>query len=391
MKKLLSIFFILLFLTGVHAVHASAIQQPQLTTDTTINEAEEDEAIEEVLKRRTPPPKEKVQYVSQVTKYGFKNLFAKYNYNPLLPYAAQVNPNAESYMQDYLKAHSKSLLQLKNWGQPYFNLIDNILSQYGLPRELKYVAVIESNLKTNATSWVGAAGPWQFMPQTAREYGLVVNAYVDERRDYVKSTHAAARYLLNSYKVYHDWLLVLASYNGGLGNVNKAIRNSGSKNFWSLQYYLPGESRNYVKKFIATHYVMEGSGGVTTAGGSFNPGFDMGGGANPYDIKPKLTDEEKEFASTQSITGKFNALVIAKNLMMDIGTFNRYNPDFDNMMSINGNYDLRLPSDKMQLFLANKYVILNECVQLLLGESPEPPPNQSTTYPKPKSNKRKSK
>ncbi len=134
---------------------------------------------------------------------------------------------------------------------------------------------------------------------------------------------------------------------------------------------------------------MEGSGGVTTAGGSFNPGFDMGGGANPYDIKPKLTDEEKEFASTQSITGKFNALVIAKNLMMDIGTFNRYNPDFDNMMSINGNYDLRLPSDKMQLFLANKYVILNECVQLLLGESPEPPPNQSTTYPKPKSNKRK--
>ncbi len=391
MKRVLSIFFITLFLLSVNTLYASALQQPQLTTDTTINEAEEDEAIEDVLKRRTPPPKEKVQYVSQVTKYGFKNLFAKYNYNPMLPYAAQVNPNAESYMQDYLKAHSKSLLELKNWGQPYFNLIDNILSQYGLPRELKYVAVIESNLKTNATSWVGAAGPWQFMPQTAREYGLVVNAYVDERRDYVKSTHAAARYLLNSYKVYHDWLLVLASYNGGLGNVNKAIRNSGSKNFWSLQYYLPGESRNYVKKFIATHYVMEGSGGVTTAGGSFNPGFDMGGGANPYDIKPKLTDEEKEFASTQSITGKFNALVIAKNLMMDIGTFNRYNPDFDNMMSINGNYDLRLPSDKMQLFLANKYVILNECVQLLLGESPEPPPNQSTTYPKPKSNKRKGK
>ena len=389
MKQLLSIFFILLFLPGVHAVHATAMQQPQLTTDTTINEAEEDEAIEDVLKRRTPPPKEKVQYVSQVTKYGFKNLFAKYNYNPLLPYAAQVNPNAESYMQDYLKAHSKSLLELKNWGQPYFNLIDNILSQYGLPRELKYVAVIESNLKTNATSWVGAAGPWQFMPQTAREYGLVVNAYVDERRDYVKSTHAAARYLLNSYKVYHDWLLVLASYNGGLGNVNKAIRNSGSKNFWSLQYYLPGESRNYVKKFIATHYVMEGSGGVTTAGGSFNPGFDIGGGANPYDIKPKLTDEEKEFASTQSITGKFNSLVIAKNLAMDIVTFNRYNPDFDNMMSINGNYDLRLPSDKMQLFLANKYVILNECVQLLLGESPEPPPNQSTIYPRPKKSKRK--
>jgi membrane-bound lytic murein transglycosylase D len=391
MKQFLSILFLLMVLHNAQAGSFMKMQQPQITADTTINETEEDEAIEDVLKKRTPPPKEKVVYFSQVTKYGFKNLFSKYNYNPTLPYSSQVNPNAESYMQDYLNAHSKSLLQMKTWGQPYFNLIDNILSQYGLPRELKYVAVIESNLKTGATSWVGAAGPWQFMPQTARQYGLVVNAFVDERRDYVKSTHAAARYLLNSYKVYHDWLLVLASYNGGLGNVNKAIRNSGSKNFWSLQYYLPGESRNYVKKFIATHYVMEGSGGVTTqATGVYNPGIEMGGGANPYDLKPNLTDEEKEFASTQSITGKFNSVVISKNLTMDIVTFNRYNPDFDNMMSINGNYDLRLPSDKMQLFIANKYVILNECVQLLLGDNPEPPANQSTRYPSPKKSKRKS-
>jgi membrane-bound lytic murein transglycosylase D len=392
MKQFFSIIFLLLLLHTAQAGSVIAMQEPQATKDTTIiNEAKEDEAIEDVLKKRTPPPKEKVIYFSQVTKYGFKNLFSKYNYNPTLPYAMQVNPNAESYMQDYLTAHSKSLLQMKNWGQPYFNLIDNILSQYGLPRELKYVAVIESNLKTGATSWVGAAGPWQFMPETARQYGLVVNGFVDERRDYIKSTHAAARYLLNSYKVYHDWLLVLASYNGGLGNVNKAIRNSGSKNFWSLQYYLPGESRNYVKKFIATHYVMEGSGGVTTqgTGGTFNPGG-MSAGANPYDLKPNLSDEEKEFASTQSITGKFNSLVIAKNLLMDIVTFNRYNPDFDNMMSINGNYDLRLPSDKMQLFIANKYIILNECVQLLLGDNPEPPANQSTRYPAPKKSKRKS-
>jgi len=379
----------MVLLPAAKAGSTAVIQEPKTTADTTIvNEAEEDELIEDVLKRRTPPPQEKVQYFSQVTKYGFKNLFAKYNYNPLLPYSMQVNPNAESYMQDYLNAHSKSLIQMKSWGLPYFNLIDNILSQYGLPRELKYVAVIESNLKTGATSWVGAAGPWQFMPETARQYGLVVNAFIDERRDYVKSTHAAARYLLNSYKVYHDWLLVLASYNGGLGNVNKAIRNSGSKNFWSLQYYLPGESRNYVKKFIATHYVMEGTGGVTTAS-NMSGNYDLKGGVNSFDVKPNLTDEEREFASTQTITGKFNSLIISKNLSMDIVSFNRYNPDFDNMMSINGNYDLRLPADKMQLFLANKYVILNECVQLLLGDNPEPPPNQSTTYPSPKKSKRK--
>ncbi len=360
------------------------IQQAQIPVDTSIiNDPVEDEIIDEVILRKAPPQKEKVQYFSQVTKYGFKNLFAQYNYNPALPYSAQVNPNAESYMQDYLKSHSKSLLQMKGWGQPYFNLIDIILSQYGLPRELKYLAVIESNLNTRATSWVGAAGPWQFMPYTAREYGLVVNNVLDERRDYYKSTHAAARYLLSLYRQMKDWLLVIAAYNGGPGRVYSAINRSGSRNFWSLQYNLPTESRNHVKKFIATHYVMEGTGGVTTTS-NLSGNYDWRGGVNSFDTKPDLTDEEKEFATTQSITGKYNSLVITKNLLMDIVTFNRYNPDFNNMMSINGNYDLRLPADKMQLFLANKYVILNECVQLLLSDNPAPPPNQFTTYPKPK-------
>jgi membrane-bound lytic murein transglycosylase D len=368
----------------------------QNLADTTIvDEKVEQEIIEEIVKtRKAPSSKEKEQYLSQVTKYGFKNLFTKYSYNSTAPYSTQVNPNAESFMQDYLKAHSKHLLQMKGWGQPYFSLIDNILSQYGLPRELKYVAVIESNLKTGATSWVGAAGPWQFMPATARQYGLVVNGYIDERRDYVKSTHAAARYLLNSYKVYKDWLLVLASYNGGLGNVNKAIRRSGSKNFWSLQYHLPGESRNYVKKFIATHYIMEGGGGVTTqsaSGGGMAayPVVNTGGGVNPFDNKPTLTDTELENTATQTISGKYNSMVITKNLAMDIIQFNRYNPDFDNMMSIHGNYDLRLPADKMQLFLANKYTILNECVQLLLGD--EGVVSTQTVYPSPKVGKKKKK
>ena len=151
---------------------------------------------------------------------------------------------------------------MKGWGQPYFNLIETVLLQYGLPRELKYIAVIESNLSTGATSQVGAGGPWQFMPYTARDYGLVVNGYLDERRDYYKSTHAAARYLLVLYRQMHDWLLVMAAYNGGPGRVYNAMKKSGSKNFWDLQYYLPAESRTYVKRFIATHYIMEGSGGI---------------------------------------------------------------------------------------------------------------------------------
>ena len=389
MKRSFSIFFLQFLLLTVKGGSLICILQQPIVADTSIIvDPVEKEIIEEVIKTKAPPPAEKVQYVSQVTKYGFKNLFAKYNYNPALPYSSQVNPNAESYMQDYLVVHSKSLNQMKSWGQPYFNLIDNIFSQYGLPRELKYLAVIESNLSTRATSWVGAGGPWQFMPYTARDYGLVVNNVLDERRDYYKSTHAAARYLLTLYSQMKDWLLVIAAYNGGPGRVYSAIRQSGSRNFWLLQYNLPTESRNHVKKFIATHYIMEGTGGVTTTP-NLSGNYNLRGGVNSYDAKPNLTDEEREFATTQSITGKYNSLVITKNLAMDIVSFNRYNPDFDNMMSINGNYDLRLPADKMQLFLANKYVILNECVQMLLGDNPEPPPNQSTTYPAPKTSKKK--
>ena len=200
MRQLVFIFAFQLFLLSLKAGNALDITQQQTVVDTIIiTDPIEAEIIAEVIKTKTPPQKEKVQYFSQVTKYGFKNLFAKYNYNPALPYSSQVNPHAESYMQDYLKSHSNSLINMKGWGQPYFNLIDNILSQYGLPKELKYLAVIESNLNTRATSWVGAGGPWQFMPYTARDYGLVVNNILDERRDYYKSTHAAARYLLTLY------------------------------------------------------------------------------------------------------------------------------------------------------------------------------------------------
>jgi membrane-bound lytic murein transglycosylase D len=364
-KKLILIFFTTLFIisTGVVAQNAA---------DTNIvNSPEADELIDEVLQNRALLTKEKVQYFTQVTKYGFKNLFAKLSYNPSQTYSSQVNPNAEAYMQDYLAHHGKGLIQMKNWCGPYFSLIDNIFSQYGLPKELKYLAVIESHLKTTATSWVGASGPWQFMPYTARENGLIVNGAVDERRDYYKSTHAAAKYLLTLYKQTKDWLLVIAAYNGGPGRVFTAIKRSGSRNFWALQYFLPTESRNHVKKFIATHYIMEGNNSgmpLPSNISSIDASYDSKNvSKNSYDAKPNLTNTELETVGTQSISGKFNSVVIAKNLSMNISEFNHYNPVFDDMIANNGNYDLRLPVDKMQLFMANKYAILNECVQILLS------------------------
>jgi membrane-bound lytic murein transglycosylase D len=375
MKLKQSILFALLFLCTLSVL---AQDTTKVIADTTIQATkDEDEIIDEIVETRAVPKKDKVQYFSKLTRYGFKNLFPTYTYNPTQTYSSQVNPNAEQYMQDYLRAHGKSLVNMKGWCMPYFNLIDNIFTQYGLPKELKYLAVIESNLKTSATSWVGAGGPWQFMPYTAREMGLVVNGVIDERRDYFKSTHAAARYLLQLYKQTKDWLLVIAAYNGGPGRVFSAIRNSGSRNFWSLQYNLPEESRNHVKKFIATHYIMEAAGGMgninTNAGYAVNTSGATGSKAiNPYNNKPTISIQEMEFAETQTITGKYNSVIIAKNIAMDIVSFNRYNPLFDNQIAANGKYELILPEDKMQLFLSIKYQILNECVQMLLGDSEVP-------------------
>jgi membrane-bound lytic murein transglycosylase D len=129
---------------------------------------------------------------------------------------------------------------------------------------LKYLAVIESELKTSALSCVGALGPWQLMPETAQDLGLKINRHVDERTNYSKSTKAAALYLKDLYAKFGDWLLVLAAYNSGPGPVYAAIHKSGSKNFWALQDYLPAETRGHVKRFIATHYHFEGKGSVTT-------------------------------------------------------------------------------------------------------------------------------
>ncbi len=392
MIKKYSIFFLFSFFTFIYVQQAHAQDSTFVLSDTVIqDEKEQDEIINDIVEKRTVPQRDKVQYFSKLTRYGFKNLFPAYSYNTAAPYSSQVNPNAEKYMQDYLRAHGKYLVSMKSWCMPHFNLIDNILTQYGIPKELKYLAVIESNLKTSATSWVGAGGPWQFMPYTARENGLVVNGMIDERRDYFKSTHAAARYLLQLYKMTKDWLLVIAAYNGGPGRVFSAIRRSGSRNFWQLQYSLPEESRNHVKKFIATHYIMEAGGGMSNinTNGSYaiNTRASGGGSAvNPYNNKPTISVQEMEHAETETIAGKYNSVIIAKNISMDIVSFNRYNPLFDNQIGSNGKYELILPEDKMQLFLSMKYQILNECVQMYLGDGDVP--DNIRVYPKKKSKKK---
>ncbi|MEO7800912.1 MAG: lytic transglycosylase domain-containing protein [Ginsengibacter sp.] len=338
---------------------------PQITIDKDSAKA----VIDEVIKTGAVPKAQKVTYVNQVTKYGFKNLFKNYSYNSAMPYASQVDPNAEGYMQDYLQANRSYLLRLKANSQNYFNLIDNIFSQYGLPRELKYLAVIESNLKSQALSWVGARGPWQFMSYTAKDWGLKVNSHIDERTDYYKSTHAAARYLLSLYKDLNDWLLVIAAYNGGPGRVYNAIRKSGSRNFWALQYYLPDESRKHVKKFIATHYIMEAANPVN--------GYDYASLKYSNDFSADSAKANKPDSNSVKISGKYFATIVARNLSVNIEDFNKLNPGFDAILASGNNYNLRLDQAKLDLFVANKYIILNECVQALLSDVENP---GKTTY-----------
>lgn len=153
-----------------------------------------------------------------------------------------------------LRASVSYMLGAANFYMPIF---EEALEMYNLPLELKYLPVIESALSPTATSRVGAAGLWQFMLATGKQYGLEVNSLVDERRDPIKSTYAAARYLRDLYKIYDDWNLVIAAYNYGPQNINKAIHRAGGvKDYWAIYKYLPRETQGYVPAFIAANYIM---------------------------------------------------------------------------------------------------------------------------------------
>lgn len=170
-----------------------------------------------------------------------------------LPYNEIVRKFIDLYT-GHMRNQISFMLSASNFYMPIF---EEALDAYDLPLELKYLPVIESSLNPSAVSRVGAAGLWQFMIFTAKQYGLETNSLVDERRDPIKETWAAARYLRDLYNIYHDWNLVIAAYNCGPTNINKAIRRSNGKtDYWAIYNYLPRETRGYVPAFIAANYVM---------------------------------------------------------------------------------------------------------------------------------------
>lgn len=163
----------------------------------------------------------------------------------------------ENYISYFTQKRKPYLSKMLGYGEIYFPMFEEVMDRNGIPFELKYLPIIESGFQPDAVSHTGATGIWQIMYKTARYLGLDMNTYVDERMDPVKATEAAAAYLKKMYNLYDDWLLALAAYNAGPGNVNKAIAAAGGiKNFWAIRPYLPKETQNYVPSFIAVTYCM---------------------------------------------------------------------------------------------------------------------------------------
>ena len=167
------------------------------------------------------------------------------------------NPEVRSYIRMYLNRMRGRLDVMLTLSEFYYPIFEEALARYDVPEELKHLTIVESAMNPQATSRVGAAGLWQFMYTTGKNYGLEVNSIIDERRDTYKSSDAAAHYIHDLYHVFGDWHLAIAAYNCGPGNINKAIARSGGKrDFWQIYPYLPRETRGYIPAFIAATYIM---------------------------------------------------------------------------------------------------------------------------------------
>lgn len=245
-----------------------------------------------------------------------------------MPYNDVVQTFIDRY-SGHLRNSVSYMLGAQNFYMPIF---EEALDTYGLPLELKYLPVIESALNPCAVSRVGATGLWQFMLKTAKRYGLTVNSLVDERRDPIKSSYAAAHYLSDLYKLYGDWNLVIAAYNCGPDKINKAIHRSKQNDYWQIYPYLPDETKGYVPAFIAANYIM-------------NYYCD-------HNICP-MTSELPEKTDTILVNKDINFEQISHVLGIDIEQIRALNPQYRHDL-VNGSWrpsSLRLPALMITKFI----------------------------------------
>ena len=252
------------------------------------------------------------------------------------------NSVVKSHIEMYANRRREQVSYMLALGDYYFPLFEQTLDREGMPLELKYLPVIESALNPVAVSRMGANGLWQFMLRTGKGYGLEVNSLVDERRDPYKATEAAVHYLKDLFAIYGDWNLVIAAYNCGPGNVNKAIARSGGKrDYWQIYYHLPRETRGYVPAFIAANYIM-------------NHYAD-------HKICPAHSYNATTALDTVHVNERIHLEQIAGVLDLPVSELRRLNPQFKKDM-IPGDskaYALVLPSEKMYAFIDKHDEIMN--------------------------------
>jgi membrane-bound lytic murein transglycosylase D len=219
-------------------------------------------------------------------------------------------------------------------------MYEEVMDKEGIPLEFKYLSIVESALNPIAVSRVGATGLWQFMYNTGLIYNLKVNFFTDERKDPYKATQAACQYFKDMYNIYGDWLLVIASYNCGAGNVNRAIKRSGGKtNFWEIMPYLPKETRGYVPAFIAVTYVMNYS-----------------REHNLYPVTPAYSYFEVD---TVKVSQPVNFQVLSRLIDLPLDVISYLNPVYKRNLipDADQGYTLRLPTNKIALFMASEEAI----------------------------------
>ena len=258
------------------------------------------------------------------------------------------NAYVKQYINVYTKQRRQQMSRMMGLAAYYFPVFEEILDQFNLPLELKYLALVESALNPKAKSWAGATGLWQFMYNTGKEHNLKVSSYVDERMDPFRSTIAACEFFKKSYSVYGDWSLVLASYNSGRGNVNKAIRRSGGeKNYWQIRRFLPKETRSYVPAFIAICYAMNY--------------------ASDHKIiseKPRVLFREVD---TIEVKHQIDFEYLSSSLDISLDELEFLNPAYkiNVIPKVDGRtYHLVLPIDKMGVFVANEKEIYAHFIKL---------------------------
>ena len=225
-----------------------------------------------------------------------------------LPVALHYNAAIRENIRRYVSSGYRDSEKMLGRTPLYFPIFEHELKRMGLPEGLKYLAIIESSLKADVRSHVGAAGLWQLMSGTARELGLRVDGSIDERLDPYKSTRAALKYLERLYNRYGSWELAIAAYNSGPGTINRAIRLGGSKDFWKIRQYLPSETRNYVPRFIAAAYLTEYY--------------------KEYDIQPDYPDYELQFTRTALVYDYISFKKLSKITRVPISTLRKLNPAY---------------------------------------------------------------